>query len=46
MNWKGGGRKRAWPVQVLSRHLLARTEEEYEKPVGIAGLLTEVVILC
>jgi hypothetical protein len=30
MNWKGYGRKQVWP-EVLSQHMLAGIEENYEK---------------
>jgi hypothetical protein len=42
INWKGCGRKGPWPnFKVLFQHLPAGTEENYEKPVRIAGLRAE-----
>jgi hypothetical protein len=35
MNWKGFGRKRSWPDQIRSRHLLAGLEQGMkEKIIG------------
>jgi hypothetical protein len=43
LNWKEFGRKWLRPnFEVLSRHSPGGTEENHEKPVGIAGLRAEI----
>jgi hypothetical protein len=36
MNWKGFGRKRSWPIEVISGHMAAGTREKtYNKKVRL-----------
>jgi hypothetical protein len=38
MNWKESARRRLWPIEVLSQHLPADTEEPGTASVKIVGI--------